>query len=224
MRFFKVIILLFGLSLGSTYGQSLAVDEAIRNTCICFSNLNLGEQKYLYIERNALDSCFRRGLHANLTGVLRELDLTFTTLEAGRIAAEHLQKKLFDSCESYQQYLEHYISDSLKLARTRYKTDTILLLSLAQNEAGAVFRTINQSNKIKNYYWLSEFDGSARFFNGIEAAKFYWYEVKYQESELYDSILEQYLLKREVMLLDELKQIDKNNYKKIHLKYKKASK
>jgi hypothetical protein len=222
MKHFKLVILLFLLLRGSTYGQSLAVDEAVRNACICFSNL--GKQEYLDVERNALDSCFRRGLHANLTGVLRELDLKFTTIDAGRIAAEHLQKKLFDSCQSYQTYLKHYVSDSLKLARTRYKTDTILLLSLNQNEAGAVFRTINQSNRIRKYYWLSEFDGSARFFNGIEATKFYWYEVKYQEAELYDSVLEQYLFKREIMLMDELEQIDKNSYNKIYSKQKKASK
>jgi hypothetical protein len=111
--------------------------------------------------------------------------------------------------------------------RQNYNSSTGLVYAFETKGRFPVFQILTEDQQVLSFYWIREFDGSARFFEGIKAYENKIVEIIWDDIELYALDSQKYVFYPEIILLEERKTLDKKEAKdriKAYQKIAKASK
>lgn len=205
------LLLFFGVFSFSLSAQT-ATDEAITRACDCFNSLNFSAIDYKYINSKA-DSCLQEALFTNLTGVMKENNISAEDNKAMLVVAERIGTTLSDSCKGFQSFSTRLAQQKVEEIKKNNPSEMGLLYELKTNGTFPVFTIITKDKQILDFIWFREFDGSARFFNGIKEYKNTIVSIVFQEIELFDIDSKQYKVYKEILLLEEGTEISDKEWK-----------
>jgi len=198
--FFKTFI--FWAFTLSIFAQQNSTDYALNKACNCLGSTKLDS---LTIEKLEFlgDSCITLALWQNMTGLMDELNVDGRDKKAWEKTGIKLGKKLAESCWHYQVYARQLAMERFAGGNILQEQQQGLLLSLNRLNCKASFTLLDSLGQKHEFLWLHEFDGSARFFDGISPYRFTEVEIVWQETELFDPESKKYINYREIILLEE---------------------
>lgn len=216
-RFFILLPFLFILSFQS-FSQT-ATEEAWGKACDCFNSVNFNEIAYKYINLKA-DSCIQEALYTNLTGVLKENNLSIEDDEAMFQVAKRIGAFLSDSCKGFQMFSSRLAERKVEEVKKNNPSDSGLLYELKTNEILPTFVILTDKNEALEFVWFREFEGSTRFLKGIKDYQNTIVTIIWQELELFDVQTKKYKIYKEILLLEETDKVDEKGRKDWILHYK----
>lgn len=189
-----------------------ATEEALDKACDCFNSVNFSEIDYKYIHLKA-DSCIQEALYTNLTGVLKENNLSLADDEAMLQVAKRIGTFLADSCKGFQVFSSRLAEQKVAEVKKNNPSDSGLLYELKNNGTFPIFVLLTDKNEALEFAWFREFEGSARFFKGIKDYQNTIVSIVWQELELFDTSTKKYKIYKEILLLEELETIEEKERK-----------
>jgi hypothetical protein len=193
-------------------GQTTATEEAFGKACACFNAvdfINL-DQKYFSIKA---DSCIEEALYTNLTGVLKENNTSLEDSEGMLKVAKVMHQYLLKNCEGFQQFSKQMATQEVTEIKQKNDSNIGLLYSFNTNQQFPIITILTEDNEALEFIWFREFDGSTRFMEGISGYENTVVEIIWKEVELYDVVTQKYPFYKEIVLVEELKVIDKKERK-----------
>lgn len=198
--FFK--ILLCSLFLLPLAAQQSATDYALSKACNCIGSTGIDSLSIEQLEFWG-DSCITVALWQNMSGLMEELKIDGKDKKAWEKAGINFGKKLAESCRHYQVYARQLAMERLAGGNILREQQQGLLIALNTNNGRTSFTLLDSLGQKHEFLWLREFDGSARFFDGITPFRLTEVEIVWQETELFDSESKRYISCREIILLEE---------------------
>lgn len=195
-------------------GAQTATEEALDKACTCFGTVDFEEVPFNYLEQ-VTDSCLQEALYTNLTGVLKENNTNIDDANGLFKVAQLIQAHLLEHCEGFQLFSKRLAARRVEEVKAKNFSTTGLLYHLNLDGRFPVFTILTEDNQTVDIYWIREFDGSARFFDdGFENFENTIVEVVWREEiEIYDPVKQRYPFYKEVLLIEEVKTIDKKERK-----------
>lgn len=201
------------------WGQHATI-EALDKSCHCLEKVILEELSYSAID-SVLGDCIKEGLYTNLTGVLEEQNAVLGNDTAMARVAMQMHQYLTQNCLAFRSYNERIAAQKIEEVRERNPADTGLVYSLDVKGRFPILSIINTTNELASFYWIREFDGSARFFEGIKAYENTTIEVLWTTVEIYDAATQKYKTYKEIYQIEELKVLTNKEKKQCLKDYKK---
>ena len=193
-------------------GQTTATEEAFGKACACFEAvdfINL-DQQYFSIKA---DSCIEEAFYTNLTGVLKENNTSLEDSEGMLKVAQVMQAYLFKNCTGFQQFSKGMAMEQVTEIKQENNSNVGLLYSFNTNQQFPIITILTEEQEALEFIWFREFDGSTRFMEGIKAYENTVVEIVWKEVELYDVVTKKYPFYKEIVLIEELKVVDKKERK-----------
>lgn len=189
-------------------GQTTATEEAFGKACACFNAVDFIhlDQKYFSIKA---DSCIEEALYTNLTGVLKENKTSLEDSEGMLEIAKMMHQYLLKNCEGFQQFSKQMASQEVIEIKQKNDSNIGLVYGFNTNQQFPIFTILTEDNETLEFIWFREFDGSTRFMEGIKGYENTVVEIIWKEVELYDIVTQSYPFYKEIVLVEELKVIDK---------------
>lgn len=193
-------------------GQQIATNEALDKACSCFNSVDFSS---ITLEQGSLvaDSCISEALYTNLTGVLKENNATLENADALFKVAQIFHSHLLKNCKGFQQFSKRVAKNRVREIKQKNNSNIGLLYQLNTNQQFPVFTILTENNKALEFIWFREFDGSTRFMNGLKDYQNTVVEIVWKDVELYDVMTQSYPFYKEIILIEELKKIDKKTRK-----------
>lgn len=205
-----VIGLLFSPLLLS--GQISATEEAFGKACTCFNAFDFSNLNQEALAAKA-DSCIEEALYTNLTGVLKENNTSFEDSEGMLKVAKVMHQYLLQNCEGFRRFSKQTAKEQVKEIKQENKATVGLLYGFNTNQQFPIITILTKENETLEFIWLREFDGSTRFMDGIKVYQNTIVEIIWKEVELYDVVTQSYPFYKEIVLIEELREIDKKERK-----------
>lgn len=194
------------------FGQIRATDEALDKACACFNAVDFINLDQQYFSVKA-DSCIEEALYTNLTGVLKENNTSLEDSEGMLTVAKIMHEHLLKNCEGFQQFSKQMASQQVSEITEKNDSTIGLLYSFNTNQQFPIITILTEKNEILEFIWFREFDGSTRFMEGLKGYENTVVEIIWKEVELYDVVTQTYPFYKEIVLIEELKVIDKKERK-----------
>lgn len=196
--FFNYFFLLLTLcSMTNIMGQS-ATDWAVEKACQCLSAVDSLKPKQG-------EACLEKAVWAELEQLLKEANIDKASADALPQLAQVLVDQLLQSCPAYQRYAQLMAKENLEAAYLIWNQQTGLLTALDTKSWPARFTLLDSLGHEHDFYWIREFDGSARFFNGLSGYESTEVELIWQENYYYNPKDNSYQAYQEVVRIEELK-------------------
>ncbi len=222
-KIYLVLALFLLLGKGLLFAQDRATEEALERACTCFGNQNFGTISMLQADAVA-DSCLQYALYTNLTGVLEEQKASLKNSESMLRVAQLFSSYLSENCVGFRAYSDKIAQQKVEIIKQKNSSTVGLLYALECEGKFPVFRILTDKNEVIDFFWIREFDGSARFFEGGKAYANTVIEVFWKELELYDASQQKYIYYKEIILLEELNTVAEKERKEKLKAYKKEQK
>jgi hypothetical protein len=193
-------------------GQITATEEAFDKACTCFNAvdfINL-EQANLSIKA---DSCIEEAFYANLTGVLKENKTSLEDSEGMLKVAKRMHQYLLKNCNGFQQFSKQMAGEQVTEVKQKNKSHIGLLYGFNTSQQFPIITILTEDNEALEFIWFREFDGSTRFMKGIKAYENTVVEIIWKEVELYDIVTKKYPFYKEIVLIEELRELEKKDWK-----------
>ncbi len=194
------------------FGQITATDEAFGKACACFNALDFVNLDQKYITTKA-DSCIQEALYTNLTGVLKENKTSLEDSEGMLNVAKLMHEYLLENCVGFQQFSKQMATEQVTEVKQKNKSSIGLLYSFSTNQQFPIITIITEDNEALEFIWFREFDGSTRFMKGLKGYENTVVEIIWKEVELYDVVTQSYPFYKEIILIEELKVVEKKERK-----------
>jgi len=193
-------------------GQITATEEAFDKACTCFNTVD-----FINLDQTALsitaDSCIEEALYTNLTGILKENKTSLEDNEGMLKVAKVMHQYLLKNCEGFQQFSKQMAREQVTQIKQKNNSNTGLLYDFNTNQQFPVITIITEKNEALKFIWFREFDGSTRFMKGIKAYKNTVVEIIWKDVELYDVVTQSYPFYKEIVLIEELRKVEKKERK-----------
>lgn len=216
---YYIIFILWIIIIPCHWGQS-ATEEAFEKSCNCLTKVALEDLSYNALD-SVLEDCIKEGLYTNLTGVLQEQGAILGNDTAMARVAVQMHQYLSENCIAFRNYNEQIAQQKVTSVRVRNPADTGLAYSLETQGRFPVLSIINSGNEMVSFYWVREFDGSTRFFEGIKDYQNTKIEVLWRTIEIYDATNQKYQIYKEIYQIEELGIVSNKEKKKWIKAYKK---
>ena len=207
------------LCIQCSWGQT-ATQEAFDKACHCLAQTDFDQAELVAID-SILEICIKDGLYTNLTGVLEEQGAQLGDNTAMNQLATKMHQYLIENCPSFQHYNERLATEKIELIRERNPADTGIIYTLDTKSRFPILSLLTNGKELKNFYWIREFDGSSRFFDGIKQYQSIEVEILWNTIEIYDVSTKQYQTYKEIYQVEELRKIQKKDLNKRLKAYKK---
>lgn len=189
-------------------GQIGATEEALEKACACFDGVDFINLDQRYFSTKA-DSCLEEALYTNLTGVLKEQNTSLEDSEGMLKVAKVMHQYLLENCAGFQTFSKGMASQEVTEIKQKNKSNIGLLYSFNTNQQFPIITILTEDNEALEFIWFREFDGSTRFMSGIKDYENTVVEIVWKEVELYDVVTQKYPFYKEIVLIEELKVIEK---------------
>ncbi len=212
------------LCIQCSWGQT-ATQEAFDKACHCLAQTDFDQVDFVAID-SILEICIKEGLYTNWTGVLEEQGTQLGDDQAMNQLATKMHQYLTKNCPSFQRYNERLAAKKITVVRERNPADTGVIYTLDTKSRFPILNLLTNNNELKSFYWIREFDGSSRFFDGIKQYQAIEVEILWNTIEIYDISTKQYLTYKEIYQVEELRKIpqkDLNNRLKAYKKHLKST-
>jgi hypothetical protein len=193
------------------FAQS-ATDEAFDKACDCFNSVNFSSLTLAKVSSSA-DSCIQEAFYTNLTGVLNENNASLGDSDAMHKIAISLQVHLSENCKGFYHFSVRMAEKDVVEVKEKYPSERGLLYDFNTDNQFPVFTVITEDHRSMKFIWFREFDGSTRFMDGIKNHKNTVVEIFWKDIELYDALNKKYPYQKEILLIEEIRLIDKEEQK-----------
>lgn len=217
--FFRYIISYFlalQLIASPILAQRPASELAMEKACQCLSSQDLKNLMGKSLE-NAGDSCLELAFWPHITMLMKEFDLQESEPDDLFLLAKNLGQQLALQCPAYAHYAKQVAMGDLNARKGDRERQVGILLSFHPNALPPYFTVLDSSGQKFDYYWLREFDGSARFFDGIDQFQHTEMEVVWQRIELFDPIHKKYNSYCEIILMEEIRTLTEEEKTQLYL-------
>jgi hypothetical protein len=204
------------------FGQITATEEAFGKACNCFDAVDFANLDQQYFSIKA-DSCIEEALYTNLTGVLKENKTSLEDSEGMLKVAKVMHQYLLKNCEGFQQFSKQMAIDQVTEVKEKNKSNIGLFYSFNTNQQFPIITILTENNEALEFVWFREFDGSTRFMQGLKGYENTVVEIIWKEVELYDVVTQKYPFYKEIVLIEELKEVEKKERKAWIKKYEKST-
>ena len=194
------------------FGQIRATEEAFDKACTCFNVVDFVNLDQAHLSIKA-DSCIEEALYTNLTGVLKENNTSFEDSEGMLKLAKIMHEYLLKNCEGFQQFSKQMATQQVTEIKQKNNSNIGLLYDFNTNQQFPIISILTEKNEVLEFIWFREFDGSTRFMDGIKAYQNTVVEIIWKDVELYDVVTRSYPFYKEIILIEELRRIDKKERK-----------
>ena len=179
-----------------------ACEILLDKACQCMTTKDLKNLDGVALEMVG-DSCMESAFWGHITGLMKE----FNVEEQDSLfkIAKKIGQQLTIQCPSYQYYASRVARGDLKIRAGDRELQTGILLSFNERASPPYFTVLDTNGIQQQFYWLREFDGSARFFTGIEPFNKTEFNIIWQTIELYDAPSKSYKSYSEIILMEEVK-------------------
>lgn len=205
------------------FGQIRATEEAFDKACTCFNAVDFVNLDQARLSIKA-DSCIEEALYTNLTGVLKENNTSFEDSEGMLKLAKIMHEYLLKNCEGFQQFSKQMATQQVTEIKQKNNSNIGLLYDFNTNQQFPIISILTEKNEVLEFIWFREFDGSTRFMDGIKAHENTVVEIIWKDVELYDVVTRSYPFYKEIILIEELRRIDKKERKAWVRSYEKGRK
>jgi hypothetical protein len=193
-------------------GQTTATEEAFGKACACFNSVDFIHLDQTHFSAKA-DSCIEEALYTNLTGVLKENKTSLEDSEGMLKVAKIMHQYLLKNCEGFQIFSKGMAAEQVTEVKQEHESNTGLLYSINTNQQFPIITILTEDNEALEFTWFREFDGSTRFMEGLKGYENTVVEIVWKEVELYDVVTQKYPFYKEIVLIEELKVIEKKERK-----------
>lgn len=200
-----------------------ATQEALQGACACLEGSSMEGLTGDFLSAR-IDSCLQEGLYVNLSGVLREQGASLNNDSSLFALAQYLQQALTRDCAGFRQIAKGLAAEQLTEVKATHQRSSGILYQLNTNQQFPVFVLLTEEDKLEQFLWLREFDGSTRFMQGLQPYLYTKVDIVWQDTELYDGVTNRYIYYQEVLLIEETEKIDKATRKAWVKRYERSSK
>ncbi len=193
------------------YAQS-ATDEAFEKACDCFNSVNFNSLTLVGVSASA-DSCIQEAFYTNLTAVLKENNASIEDAHAMHKLALSMQTHLSENCKGFFHFSVRMAEKEVMEVKETYPSERGLLYDFNKDNQFPVFTVITEDHQARKFIWFREFDGSTRFMNGIKSYKNTVVDIYWKEIELYDAATQKYPYQKEILLIEEIRVLGKEEQK-----------
>lgn len=190
----------------------VATQEALEKACTCFNTVDFTTLDQALLSTKA-DSCIEEALYTNLTGVLKENNTNLEDSEGMLKVAKIMHQSLLDNCVGFRNFSKRMAGEAVKEVKQKNNSTIGLLYTFNTNQQFPIITILTEKNERVDFLWLREFDGSTRFMEGIESHQNTVVEIIWKDVELYDVVTQSYPFYKEIVLIEELRELKKKERK-----------
>lgn len=218
--FFRLNIALYGLILGTStmlIAQFPASELAMDKACRCLEKHDLINLSGSALETVG-DSCLEAAFWGHISGLMKEFDIE--SYDSLFLVAKKIGSQLATNCSAYKYYAHRVARGDLKEQDGDREYLDGILLSIQYHTNPPSLMVLDSQGVTHRFYWLREFDGSARFFGDIDAFEFTEFRVVWKMVELFDPASLSYKEHSEIILMEEIKILTKEEKERRYLSQK----
>lgn len=203
----KLLIVALLWAIPSWLLAQTATEEALDKACNCFESIDFSSLPFDQLDTKT-DSCLQEALYTNLTGVLKENQATLDDNDAMFRLAQIIEKGLLMNCLGFQVFSKRSAERRVAEIKQKHPSATGLLYEMNTDGQFPILKIITEDYEILEFIWFREFDGSTRFMKGIKDYKNTVVEIVWQDLELYDAEKQRYPFYKEILLIEEVREVD----------------
>lgn len=200
-----LIFLLLLLPCLRTVAQKTDFEKMTADACACMGRQSMEAMDLARLEQY-IDSCSEHSLYYHLPQIMANTALDFNNQEQVTRFAERMGQQLYSECAAYRQYWTERARGQLreKQAKMPLAIGKIERIDRSLDGTRQVFWLRLNTMQLLPFYWLREFDGSARFLGDTQAHLGKRVQILWDNISLYDPTRGKYETLREIQLIEEL--------------------
>ncbi len=210
MRKLLIFLLLLLPSL-RTAAQKTDFEKMTADACACMGRQPMEALDLAQLER-FIDSCSEHSLYYHLPQIMSSSALDLNNQEQVTRFAEKMGQQLYSECAAYRQYWTERARGQLreKQAKMPLAVGKIERIDRSLDGTRQVFWLRLNTMQLLSFYWLREFDGSARFLGDPNVHLGKRVQILWDNISLYDPTRGKYETLREIQLIEELQAPETN--------------